>query len=96
MKKILQELINENLTQREIATKMNMSQSSITLLLKKHSLKTNRAPTKDKYSSEEERKAAKKKAYINNFRMKRGEPFKTDNFNTTVLKTDNLKIVITV
>ena len=38
----------------------------------------------------------KKQAFINNFRMKRGESFKTENYNTTVLKTDNLKILITI
>jgi len=37
----------------------------------------------------------KKQAFINNFRMKRGEPFKLETFNLSVLKTDSLKVLIT-
>jgi len=38
----------------------------------------------------------KKKAFINNFRLKRGESFIMTDFNTSVLKTDSLKVIITV
>ena len=38
----------------------------------------------------------KKQAYINNFRMKRGESFKSEIYNTSILKTDNLKVLIKV
>jgi len=46
-----------------------------------------------KVSYDDEQK--KKEAFINNFRMKRGEPFKMETFNLSVLKTDNLNILIT-
>lgn len=38
----------------------------------------------------------KKQAYINNFRLKRGEPVKMESFNLSVLKADNLKIKISI
>lgn len=37
----------------------------------------------------------KKQAFINNFRMKRGEDFQKEPFNLSVLKTDSLKVLIT-
>lgn len=36
----------------------------------------------------------KKHAFINNFRLKRGEAFKKEKFNISVLKIDNLKVLI--
>jgi len=36
-----------------------------------------------------------KQAFINNFRMKRGESFKMETFNLSVLKSDNLNVLIT-
>jgi hypothetical protein len=38
----------------------------------------------------------KKQAFINNFRMKRGEAFKMEMFNLSVLKTDKSKVLISV
>ena len=37
----------------------------------------------------------KKQAFMNNFRMKRGESFKLEAFNLSLLKTDSLKVLIT-
>jgi len=38
----------------------------------------------------------KKQAFINNFRIKRGEDFKMETFNLSVLKSDSLKVKISV
>ncbi len=60
----LKKLIDENLSQREIAKNFDCSQSTVKYYLKKYNLNTNIKATKDTYVSKAESKKAKQKRNI--------------------------------
>lgn len=55
---------------------------------------TNHGMCDDCWKVSHDNEDRKKQAFINNFRMKRGESFKMEKFNLSVLKTENLKVLI--